>query len=122
MDCPQIEKCHRIGTRNTGGSRPIVLKLLDFREKAQILRNASKLKGSGLRISVDYSVNVRSISGKLWEATRTHRNNGSSVRIVNDHVFIDNVRYNWDAMTITIVQSRNRDTRASTSATATNSR
>lgn len=119
MDCPQIERCHRLGRRHTGRTRPIIFRLLDFREKIHILKNASKLKGSDQRISEDYSNNVRFIRRKLWEATRTHCNSGSSVRIVYDHVFIDNIRYNWDVQSNTIFQSRNHDTVAMASPSAT---
>ncbi|KAH6933866.1 hypothetical protein HPB50_018621 [Hyalomma asiaticum] len=93
----------------------MLMRCLFIVQKAPILKNAFKLKGSGQRISEDFSDNVRTVRRKLWEATKSYRSSGSSVRIVYDHVFIDDVRYSWDPHSDTIVKSHNRGTKAAAS-------
>lgn len=106
MEMPRVERIHRLGKPRERLARPIILKLLNFNDKMALLKKAKHLKGSDFSISEDYSFRVRSIRKKLWDATSTFRNNGSSVKIVYDHVFIDNVRYNWnDASNVLVVAS-----------------
>lgn len=71
-----------------------------------ILSNAPKLKGTGFRIAEDYSTRVRSLRRKLWEATSSHRSNGSTVKIRFDHVYIDGTRHYWDTNLNMLVKSR----------------
>ncbi|CAN7981154.1 unnamed protein product, partial [Ixodes pacificus] len=119
MDCPQIERCHRLGRIQDGRSRPVIMKLLDFRERLPVLKNCVMLKGSEFRVSEDFSPHVRSIRKKMWEASASFRNNGSSVRFRFDHVFIDNVRYNWDDATNALVKCTQRTPEATVSTSST---
>uniref|UniRef100_L7LVY0 Tick transposon n=1 Tax=Rhipicephalus pulchellus TaxID=72859 RepID=L7LVY0_RHIPC len=96
VDFPQIERFHRIGTYHGSKSRPVILRLLDFREKMKVLRNGFKLKGSKLRLTEDFSEHVRFIRKKLWDATASFRNNGSTVHLRYDHVYVDSERYDWN--------------------------
>lgn len=96
IECPPIERCHRIGTKREGRSRPVILRVLDFRNKTEIMKIVSKLKGTKFYVTEDFSANVRAIRKKLWTATYSFRNRGSVVRLRYDHVFINNVRYWWN--------------------------
>lgn len=122
MDCPQIERCHRLGRIQDGRSRPVIMKLLDFRERLRVLKNCVMLKGSEFRVSEDFSPHVRSIRKKMWEASASFRNNGSSIRFRFDHVFIDNVRYNWDDATNALVKCTQRTPEATVAASSTGPR
>ncbi|XP_075559284.1 uncharacterized protein LOC142590741 [Dermacentor variabilis] len=95
IECPPIERCHRIGTKREGRWRPVILRVLDFRNKVEIMNIVSKLKGTKFYITEDYSANVRTIRKKLWAAT-SFRDHGSVVRLRYDHVFINGVRYRWN--------------------------
>ncbi|XP_075534678.1 uncharacterized protein LOC142569037 [Dermacentor variabilis] len=96
IECPPIERCHRIGTKREGRSRPVILRVLDFRNKVEIMKIVSKLKGTKFYITEDYSANVRTIHKKLWAATSSFRDHGSVVRLRYDRVFINGVRYRWN--------------------------
>lgn len=105
IECPPIERCHRIGKRNGDRPHPIIIKLLDYRTKLVVLKNAFRLKGIDIHIAEDFSARVRSIRKSLWEATTSYRNNGHIVRLRYDHAFIDNVKYTWDDSTKTLINT-----------------
>lgn len=44
MNCPRIERGHRLGRRQIDPSRPVIMKLLDFRAKIEVHKNCLKLK------------------------------------------------------------------------------
>uniref|UniRef100_L7LVY4 Putative tick transposon n=1 Tax=Rhipicephalus pulchellus TaxID=72859 RepID=L7LVY4_RHIPC len=94
--CPDIERCHRIGRSREGRPRPVIMKIFDYREKVRVMKNVSSLKGSGLYITEDLSPNVRALRKKLWDATASYRDKGSRVKLRYDHAYIDDVRYIWD--------------------------
>lgn len=117
IDCPNIERCHRIGRRQADRPRPIIIKLLDYREKTSVLKNGYKLKGSKFRISEDYSLRVRTIRKRLWEASQPFLDKGCIVRLSFDHLFIDQVRYNWNDDTNTLIRIHSRPAKASSNVT-----
>ena len=47
----EIERAHRVGIKNLGKPRTIVAKFLRFGDRQVILKNSSKLKGSGIFIN-----------------------------------------------------------------------
>ncbi|XP_077485309.1 uncharacterized protein LOC144095446 [Amblyomma americanum] len=104
LDCPKIERYHRLGRKQEGRPRPVIVKLLDFREKTQALKNAHRLKNSGISLSEDFSAHVRLIRKKIWDATQSYRDSGSKVHLRYDHVFIDSVRFNWDDVEKSLVK------------------
>ncbi|XP_049524595.1 uncharacterized protein LOC119456543 [Dermacentor silvarum] len=114
IKCPSIERCHRIGRRHADRPRPIIMILLDYREKTNVLKNGHKLKGSDFRISEDFSKRIRSIRKKIWEASKPFRDNGSIVHLSFDHAFINKVRYNWHDDTNTLTKVPPRPTKVTT--------
>lgn len=63
-----IERIHRLGRiRNAQvtANRPVILKLLDYRDKVKIFKCCSKLKNSGYSISEDFSSTLKEIRKKL---------------------------------------------------------
>ncbi|XP_037526410.2 uncharacterized protein LOC119403553 [Rhipicephalus sanguineus] len=94
-----IERIHRLGRRKTTGSpknRPVIVKLLDYRDKDNILRYCKKLKGTEYPISEDFSPVVKGIRRKLWERTKEHRDQKDKVFLSYDKVKINNRLYTWD--------------------------
>ncbi|XP_037501748.2 uncharacterized protein LOC119375606 [Rhipicephalus sanguineus] len=93
-----IERIHRLGRTREGEpkNRPIILKLLDYRDKVKILQSCSKLKGSGFSISEDYSFGVRETRRKLWNVTKENRDRGERVRLIFDKVQINGRLFTWD--------------------------
>ncbi|XP_075725342.1 uncharacterized protein LOC142767489 [Rhipicephalus microplus] len=95
-----IEIIHRLGKKKPVGisrPRPIILRLLDHRDKVSILRQCSKLKGSGFSISEDFSRNTRDIRKKLWDRTKEHRDRQERVSLVRDKVRINGQLFAWDS-------------------------
>ncbi|XP_037498616.1 uncharacterized protein LOC119372211 [Rhipicephalus sanguineus] len=90
-----IERCHRLGKKN-GKERPVIIKILDYRDKVAILQRCSKLKGTELSISEDFSARVRDIRKKLWQSSSRERTNGSKVKLVYDKISIDGKIFCWD--------------------------
>lgn len=87
-----IERCHRIGKKETCRSRPVTLKILDYREKMAILKSAHKLKGTHIPLSEDFSKRLRDIRQKLWKSAAGEKANGAKVKLVYDKLSINNVR------------------------------
>lgn len=95
-----IEIIHRLGKQKPTGTsrpRPIILRLLDHRDKVSILRHCSKLKGSGFFISEDFSRHTRDIRKKLWDRTKEHRDRKERVSLVHDKVRINGELFAWDS-------------------------
>ncbi|XP_077564723.1 uncharacterized protein LOC144180217 [Haemaphysalis longicornis] len=91
-----IERIHRFGKPNPNKTRPIILKLLDDRDKTKILKNCHKLKGSEISISEDFSKRVRLIRKKLWDSAKPNKESGQKVHLVYDKISIDRTLYRWD--------------------------
>lgn len=108
IDCPAIERCHRLGRSRVNHVRPVIMKLLDFRDKIKVMKNVSKFKGSDWYVTEDYSQSVRSVRKKLWDASASFRNSGSEVRLRFDKLFIDAIQYTLDATSNTLVKVPSR--------------
>ncbi|XP_065678519.1 uncharacterized protein LOC136093436 [Hydra vulgaris] len=93
-----IERAHRTGIIDNKKPRTIVIKLLNYKDKVKILKNSNKLKGSGIYINEDFSLETTIIRKKLLEESKTHRINGNGnflagieiIRRIND----EDVRHN----------------------------
>lgn len=118
VDCPRGERSHRLGRTRPGRSRPVILKLLDFNDKLLLLKNAYKLKNSDIKLPEDFSLKVRAVRKKLWDASAEHRNIGSVVKMRFDHLFIDNVQHNWDGPSNRLIIARGSDSNARTTNTS----
>lgn len=49
------ERIHRIGRIQQGKTRPVIIKLVDYHEKTELLKNAFQLKDTDVSISEDFS-------------------------------------------------------------------
>lgn len=90
-----IERCHRLGKKNEK-ARPVIIKLLDYRDKVEILKSCPKLKGTPFSVSEDFSKKVREIRKKLWQSSAEEREAGSKVKMIFDKLSIDKKIYRWD--------------------------
>ncbi|CAN7941763.1 unnamed protein product, partial [Ixodes hexagonus] len=91
-----VERIHRLGSQTPGKARPVILRLLDFRDKLAILKNCSKLRGTNISINEDFSKRVQVIRKKLLDCTKDNKRAGDRVALVYDKVRINNVLYTWD--------------------------
>ena len=84
-----IERAHRTGKAQTGEEskpRTIVLKMLDYREKILILKNAHKLKGTGIYINEDFSRETTEIRKRLWNDVIKLRDQGKYAVLRYDRI------------------------------------
>ncbi|XP_077536026.1 uncharacterized protein LOC144148352 [Haemaphysalis longicornis] len=94
-----VERIHRLGRAKQGDEpkpRPVILKLVDYRDKANILKNCSKSKGSSISVSEDFSQPVREIRRKLWAHTKENRDRKEKVYLVYDKVKVEGQLFSWD--------------------------
>lgn len=91
-----IERAHRLGKSNSDKTRPIIYKMLDYRDKESVLRNCRRLKGSNISIGEDFSVRVRHIRKQLWNSAKANKESGDKVFLVYDKLKINKVLYRWD--------------------------
>lgn len=91
-----IERIHRLGKKTDQKIRPVILKLLDCRDKTRVLKNCFKLKGTTFSISEDFSRPVQQIRKKLWESTKINRDKNDKVFLTFDKVRVNGQLYAWD--------------------------
>ncbi|XP_065650688.1 uncharacterized protein LOC136078805 [Hydra vulgaris] len=87
-----IERAHRTGIIDIKKPRTIVIKLLNYKDKVKILKNANKLKGSGIYINEDFSLETTIIRKKLLEESKTHRINGKYSAVIYDKLIVKEFR------------------------------
>lgn len=92
-----IERCHRFSSPNNYNIRPRVYKVIDFRKKSFILKNASKRKGTRLFINKDSSLRVRNIRRQIWLGTADLRRNSAKAVLRYGYALADNTHYKWNA-------------------------
>ena len=83
-----IERAHRTGSKRNDRPRIIVLKLLNFKEKEDILSKARLLKGTGVFVNEDFAKETREKRKLLWEEVKKHRIEGKYAVIKYDRVFV----------------------------------
>lgn len=94
-----VERIHRLGRLTEGKPRPVILRLYDFNEKLDILRNASKLKGSQVFISEDFSRRVQLVRKELWNSIKHTRKPEDKVSLRYDKLIVNSEVYTWDEST-----------------------
>ena len=72
----EIERCHRMEKRKGNRPRTIICKFLRFKDKQKILKNAKKLKNSGIYIYEDFCNDTMELRKSLWEEVMEHRRQG----------------------------------------------
>ncbi|XP_077560605.1 uncharacterized protein LOC144175397 [Haemaphysalis longicornis] len=91
-----IERIHRLGRAAEGKNRPVILKLLNSRDKAKVFKNCHKLKETDFAISEDFSPRVREIRRKLWNSARANKDAGDKVTLSYDKLYINKETFIWD--------------------------
>ena len=99
----EIERAHRMKRRpnnnNQNDDKPprpktVILKLLRYKDKEIILKNAKKLKGTGLFINEDFSDETNVIRMNLKEKMKKERENGKYCIISYDRLITRNFKIN----------------------------
>ncbi|XP_049275858.1 uncharacterized protein LOC119406243 [Rhipicephalus sanguineus] len=96
VNITSIERIHRIGKKNSGKTRPVILRLADYRDKMKVLQRCSRLKDTDYSISEDFSKRVQGIRKKLWDSAIEERKAGKKVKLVFDKLRVNNTLYCWN--------------------------
>lgn len=64
-----------------------------YKDKIKVLKNKSKLEGTGFYVKEDFPTGVRDVRRKLNELVKENRERGEKVKLVYDHVYIENKKY-----------------------------
>ncbi|XP_077537193.1 uncharacterized protein LOC144149458 [Haemaphysalis longicornis] len=91
-----IERIHRTGRPAENKCRPVILKLVDGRDKVKIFKNCCNLKGTEYSISEDFSPRVQAIRKKLWASAKAERDSGVKVDLLFDKIKINGKLHQWD--------------------------
>ncbi|XP_065671710.1 uncharacterized protein LOC136089585 [Hydra vulgaris] len=69
----KIERAHRTGQKNSVKPRTIIIKLLDFKDKIDILKKTTNLKGKNIYINEDFCAETVQIRKNLQEQMKIER-------------------------------------------------
>ncbi|XP_075533156.1 uncharacterized protein LOC142566194 [Dermacentor variabilis] len=94
----KIERAHRMGKHNNDKPRPIIVKFGLFKDKQCLLSAFSKLKGSRISLSEDYSQQVRRCRSKLI-AYAQEQNSGARYKLKNNKMTYEGKTYIYDDTT-----------------------
>ena len=87
-----IERAHRTGNinneRRKNKSRTIILKLLNYQDKIKILRNANKLKDTGIFINEDFAKETVEKRKQLWDEVKRLRLEGKYATLRFDRIVV----------------------------------
>ncbi|XP_065679038.1 uncharacterized protein LOC136093740 [Hydra vulgaris] len=83
-----IEQAHKNGKKGEKKPRTIVLKLLDFKDKTEILKKSFRLKGKNIFINEDFSPETTQIRRALKEKMKVERASGKYAVISYDRFIV----------------------------------
>lgn len=86
----EVEEIRRIGRYEARRTRPILIKLVTFNKKQEVLKNATKLKGSDIWINEDYPREIQEERRKLFPKLKQAREKGYRAHIRYNKLIIDN--------------------------------
>ncbi len=85
----EVERAHRVGKPREGDKpRPVVIKLLRYKDRDAILQRAKSLKGTRIFINEDYTDTVRRKRKELMPELRAARERGDIAYLRNDKLII----------------------------------
>ncbi|XP_065654930.1 uncharacterized protein LOC136081533 [Hydra vulgaris] len=84
----RIEQAHRRGRRDAKTPRTIIIKQLDYKDKVEILKNSSKLKGENIYINEDFCFETNLIRKDLREKMKIERQLGKFAYISYDKLIV----------------------------------
>lgn len=94
INCTSVARIHRLGKASSG--RPVITFMQNYSEKEALLKNARKLKGTGISLQNDYCADTLRRRRLLWSSAQDERERGKKVKLVHDKIRIDDALYFWD--------------------------
>lgn len=109
-----LERIHRLGYSRPNYSRPVIIKLLDYRDRVAILKNAPKLKHHGpdkIWIDEDFSPRTRLARSKLWAFGKELRSQNIKTRLRIDKLYSDKKIFAYDFVEGRVVEVNSNEVR-----------
>ncbi|KAG5895718.1 hypothetical protein JTB14_021410 [Gonioctena quinquepunctata] len=91
-----IQDVFRLGARNNGKNRPIILKLTSALTKRQIIQNARKLKGTAYAISKNYIKKVQEERRQLMPFSKKAKEIGKEAHLIQNYMIFDSRKYSLE--------------------------
>ena len=76
-----------MGIHKDGKQRTIIIKLLNYKDKVEIMKHAKNLKDTGIYINEDYSNETMAIRKELWSKVKQLRLEGKFAVIKYDRIY-----------------------------------
>lgn len=89
----EIERAHQMGKYTVNGQpRPVIVKLMCYKDKEEILKQAKKLKGTNFFINEEFSERVRQRRKELLPQLRETRKQGNFAFLKYDQLIVHHPR------------------------------
>ena len=92
-ESPQFDRVHRLSAEPDS---PIVARCTFYNDKATIMKAKTKLKGSYVFISEDFSLRVQEIRKKLLAHLKAAKDDKKKATMVDDHFLINGKKFILD--------------------------
>lgn len=89
----ETEEIRRIGKFNEGRARPVIIKLMRYNKKIEILKNSNKLKETEIWIDEDYPKEVQEERKQLIPIMKVAREQGQKAQLRYNKLLINNEIY-----------------------------
>ncbi len=89
-ESPQFDRVHRLSAKPNS---PIVARCTFYKDKETIMKAKTKLKGSNVFISEDFSLRVREIRKKLLPHLKAAKDEKKKATMVYDHLLINGKKF-----------------------------
>lgn len=86
MPTPQIQRCHRLGKKVEGKSRPLIIRLASYPDKVQMFKNAKYLRGTNLILRDDLCKETLQKQAQLRPVLAIAKRHDQKAKFVNDKI------------------------------------
>lgn len=91
----------RLGNYTEGKNRPVLIEVVTYHLKREILNNSKKLQGSGIFIALDYSTEEYNNRKVLLSSQREARKVNLDAKIRNNNLIIEGTKYSVEDLKTT---------------------
>lgn len=88
ISAQNIDNIYRIGKKGRGNTRPVIVRFVRYLEKQLVLRNANKLKGTGISISNDLTHQQQQEQKILYKYFRIAKSKGFPAKIIKGQLVV----------------------------------
>lgn len=89
----ELDNVHRIGSRKEDRSRPVIIRFVRFSVKRQVLQNISKLRGTGIAIANDLTLNQQQDHKLIYKYYKIAKSKNFEVKIVKNQLIVNNNKF-----------------------------